>query len=94
MKEYDRKSCNVGLSLDTTKTDMTRKGIKRTDGDFPVSWVKTYGDKGRVFYTSMGHNDAVYQREDYQKHVLAGLKWAMGDFDMTTESHSLPEPGK
>jgi type 1 glutamine amidotransferase len=90
MKEYDRSKCDVCLSLDTAKTDMTRKGIKRTDGDFPVCWVKNYG-KGRVFYTSMGHNDATYQREDYQKHVLAGLKWAMGDFDMPVESHPLPE---
>lgn len=90
MKEYDRAKCDVGLSLDTAKTDMTRPGIKRTDGDFPICWVKNYG-KGRVFYTSLGHNDAIYQREDYQKHVLAGLKWVMGDFDMPVESHPLPE---
>jgi type 1 glutamine amidotransferase len=94
MKEYDRSKCDVCMSLDTTKTDMTRKGIKRTDGDFPVSWVKTYGKAGRVFYTSMGHNDATYEREDYQKHVLAGLRWVMGDFDMDVKSHPLPAGGK
>ena len=50
MKEYDRSKCDVCMSLDTTKTDMTRQGIKRTDGDFPVSWVKTYGKGARVLH--------------------------------------------
>jgi uncharacterized protein len=60
-------------------------------GTFPVSWSRTYG-KGRVFYTSLGHRDdlwdpqtpANYARrnspevaEAFQQHVLAGIKWAL-----------------
>lgn len=72
---YDRKKQDVLLSLDTDETDMTKKGIKCTDKDFAVAWTKSYG-KGRVFYTSLGHNDAVWKDPRYQAHLMAGLAWA------------------
>ena len=47
--------------------------------------------KGRVFYTSMGHREDVWDptwardrknskevAEAYQKHILNGIKWALG----------------
>lgn len=74
---YDRSKCEVLLSLDTSKTDMTKKGVKRTDGDFAVAWIKPYGE-GRVFYTSLGHNQAVWRDERFQKHLVAGIEWASG----------------
>ncbi len=72
---YSREKLTVLLSIDTDKTDMTKPNIKRTDKDFAVAWTKTYG-KGRVFYTSLGHNDAVWHDPRFQAHVLAGLNWA------------------
>ena len=48
---YTRKDLRILLSLDVTRTDMTKKGIKREDGDFAVSWVRGYG-KGKLFYCS------------------------------------------
>jgi type 1 glutamine amidotransferase len=75
---YDRAKCEVLLSLDTSKTDMTKPGVKRTDGDFAVSWIKPYG-KGRVFYTSLGHNENVWRDKRYQAHLLAGIEWAAGE---------------
>jgi type 1 glutamine amidotransferase len=79
---YDRSKLNVLISIDTAKTDMKRPGIKRTDGDFAVAWTKPYG-KGRVFYTSLGHNEAVWNDPRYQAHLLAGIEWAMGKGDAT-----------
>jgi len=59
-------------------------------GDYPVSWCKEFG-KGRVFYTSLGHREDVWDptwerdrknskevAEAYQKHILGGIKWALG----------------
>nr|MBA3273180.1 ThuA domain-containing protein [Chthoniobacterales bacterium] len=74
---YDRNNCEVLLSLDTSKTDMTKSGIKRTDGDFAVAWIKPYGE-GRVFYTSLGHNQAVWRDKRFQEHLVAGIDWASG----------------
>jgi type 1 glutamine amidotransferase len=43
----------------------------------PVSWCREYG-KGKVFYTSLGHNIYVWEMPEYQQHILGGIKWALG----------------
>ena len=45
-------------------------------GFWPISWCKKYGD-GRVFYTALGHEDAVWESSDFQLHLLGGIKWAL-----------------
>jgi len=64
----------------------------KTVGDYPISWCRQFG-KGRVFYTSLGHREDVwdpntaegFKRENpkevseaYQKHLLGGIEWALG----------------
>ena len=56
---YSRDNLRVLLTLDIDKTDMNKKGINRTDGDFAISWVRNWG-KGRVFYCSLGHNHHIF----------------------------------
>lgn len=75
---YSRDKLRVLLSIDTTKTDMTKKGIHRTDGDFAVSWLRDYG-KGRVYYCSLGHREDVYWNPTVLKYYLAGIQYACGD---------------
>lgn len=76
-RNYSRKDVRVLMSLDTSSVDMTDKRIKRTDKDFAVTWVKNYG-KGRVFYSSLGHENMVLDRKDIQQMWLEAIKWAMG----------------
>lgn len=76
---YNSKSVHMLLRLDTEKTDMTRKGIKRTDGDFGISWARHW-EKGRVFYSSLGHNHEIYWHPKVVRHYLAGIQWALGDY--------------
>ncbi len=46
--------------------------------DTAVSWYRTPG-KGRVFYTNFAKEDADYTNATIgQKHILAGLGWAIG----------------
>ncbi|MEX2382867.1 MAG: ThuA domain-containing protein [Opitutales bacterium] len=49
----------------------------RKPGDYPIAWTKNYSE-GRVFYTSLGHRDDVWESEDYQKHLIGGIRWALG----------------
>ncbi|MBM3863512.1 MAG: ThuA domain-containing protein [Verrucomicrobia bacterium] len=77
---YDSKSVHMLLRLDTARTDMTRPGIKRTDGDFGVSWARHW-EQGRVFYTSIGHNHEMYWHPKVVRHYLAGIQWALGDLN-------------
>ena len=76
---YDSKAVHMLLRLDTEKTDMTRNGIKRTDGDFGIAWARHW-DKGRVFYCSLGHNHEIYWNPKVIRHYLAGIQWALGDY--------------
>jgi hypothetical protein len=46
-------------------------------GHFPVSWCRLYGE-GKIFYTSLGHREDVWENDNYQKHILGGIKWALG----------------
>lgn len=75
---YDSKAVHMLLRLDTEKTKMDLKGIKRTDKDFGVAWIRHW-DKGRVFYCSIGHNHDMYWHPKVVSHYLAGIQWALGD---------------
>ncbi len=79
-KPYDSKAVHMLLRLDTEKTDMTVKGIKRTDNDFGVAWARHW-EKGRVFYCSLGHNHEIYWNPKVLGHYLAGTQWALGDYE-------------
>jgi type 1 glutamine amidotransferase len=46
----------------------------------PVSWIRDYG-KGRLFYTNFGHNDATWKDSMFQRHMLEGIAWSLGQFD-------------
>ena len=78
---YDSKAVHMLLRLDTEKTDMTRGGIKRKDGDFGVAWARHW-EKGRVFYCSIGHNHEMYWNPKILSHYLAGIQWALGDYQV------------
>jgi type 1 glutamine amidotransferase len=43
----------------------------------PMSWYHTY-DGGRAFYTELGHTEESYQDPLYLKHILGGIKYAIG----------------
>ncbi|MCX6937903.1 MAG: ThuA domain-containing protein [Verrucomicrobia bacterium] len=77
---YSREKQRVLLSLDMSKTQNARPAdkIKRTDNDFPVSWIHTEG-KGRVFYTSLGHNEDIFYVRPVLSHLLEGIRYALGD---------------
>lgn len=78
---YDSKSVHMLLRLDTEKSDMKVGGIKRTDGDFGVAWARPW-EKGRVFYCSLGHNHEIYWNPKVLSHYLAGIQWALGDYQV------------
>lgn len=80
---YSRENLRILLVLDTRKTDMNKQGIKRTDNDFAIAWVRGYG-KGRVFYSALGHNTPIYTTSQVLQHFLDGIQFAMGDLPADT----------
>ena len=83
LQEQDlRGRLRVLLSIDTEKTDMGPKRrilpVRRADLDFPMTWIKSH-EKGRVFYSSLGHNPHIFWHEGLLAHFLAGIQYALGD---------------
>jgi type 1 glutamine amidotransferase len=76
-KDFSRERVRVLMSLDTGSVDLTKPGVRRADKDFATAWWRSFG-RGRVFYTALGHRPEVWQDERFQRHLLEGLRWAMG----------------
>ena len=76
-KPYDRRNVDVLARLDPASVDLTDPDVHRTDADFPVAWIKPYGN-GRVFYSYLGHTDAAWDDPRVQALYLEGIKWAIG----------------
>ena len=62
---------------------------RRPDGDFPVAWAKTYG-RGRVFVSSLGHVEAIWDDPVLSNFQLEGIKWALG----LTDADVTPDPAQ
>ncbi|MGJ8657646.1 MAG: ThuA domain-containing protein [Akkermansiaceae bacterium] len=75
---YDSNKVTMLLRLDADASDKPKNGIKRKDKDFGVSWVKPH-KKGRVFYSSLGHNDHIYWNKNVLKHYYNGIIYALGE---------------
>ncbi len=70
MKSFERARVSGLLTLDKHPND-------KTPGDFPIAWCRQFG-KGKIFYTSLGHREDVWENPVYQKHILGGIRWALG----------------
>ena len=85
LKSFHRPEVHGLLTLD-------KEPNQKTPGDYPISWCKQFG-KGRVFYTSLGHREDIWDSETgpgfkrsnstelsaaYQQHLLNGIKWSLG----------------
>jgi type 1 glutamine amidotransferase len=92
---YARDRQRVLLSLDMSHPENERPPEKlfRADRDFPIAWVKGEG-RGRVFYSSLGHNPDVFMTPEPMRHFLAGLQFALGDLaaDVTLSAALNPAP--
>jgi hypothetical protein len=77
---YTRADRRVLLSLDLSDpaTGSVQKGVKRTDKDFAVAWIRNHG-QGRVFYCSLGHAENVFQDPGVLRFYLDGIQFALGD---------------
>jgi type 1 glutamine amidotransferase len=65
--------------------------VQKTDGmvgpmyhrpPFPSTWARRH-ERGRVFYTSMGHREDVWTNPIFQKILLGGISWAARQVEAT-----------
>lgn len=56
------------------------KGAMYERPTFPATWARKH-EKGRVYYTSMGHREDVWENPLFQQMLLGGLAWAFGNVE-------------
>jgi len=68
---------------------MDTQGMQGKDYErppFPSTWARRHG-KGRVFYTSMGHREDVWDNPKFQKMLVGAFGWAFGDAEAETPAN-------
>ena len=93
MKNYSRVNTHVLMRLDPEKLDLKNPKVHRKDSDFAVTWAKMYG-KGRVFYSTLGHVEANWDKPEMQTMLTEAIQWAMGIGNPDITPRPLPGASK
>ena len=85
-KEFSRSNSRVLLRLDLSKMPSNAE-VHAKERDLALAWAKTYG-KGRVFYSSLGHDSSTWDNRDVAQMYFEAIKWALG----ITDGDATPRP--
>ncbi len=89
---YNYKNIQPDLKILAYLDESTYEG--GTNGsNHPIAWYHEY-DGGRAFYTGGGHEDSSFSEPDFLKHLLGGLKYAIGNNAPLnySKAYSKPKP--
>jgi type 1 glutamine amidotransferase len=73
-RDWSRERVHVLARLDPRSVDVGRG--KRPDHDYALAWSRQEGE-GRVVYTALGHEPAVWADERFRIHLLGAIEWAL-----------------
>ncbi len=73
---YSYKKLNKDVHVLLTIDETSYKGGHKM-GEHPMAWYHDY-DGGRAWYTELGHTNESYAEDNYLKHILAGIQYAIG----------------
>jgi type 1 glutamine amidotransferase len=76
IRDFDERGSHVLLRLNEASVDLTRSGVRRQPYGWPLAWTRSYG-QGRVFYTALGHEGAVWRDSRYQRMLLNAILWTI-----------------
>lgn len=88
-ESYNRKKCRVLMRINPKKSPITtNQGKKmqhliRQDGDYATVYIKSFG-KGRVAYSTVGHQENNYYDSKHQELYLRLLQFCCGDLKADT----------
>jgi type 1 glutamine amidotransferase len=77
---YSLKNFAPDLHIILVQDTQGMKGADYERPNFPATWARKH-EKGRVFYTSMGHRDDVWTNPIFQALLLGGISWAVGNVE-------------
>ena len=75
ISDFDYRGSRVLLRLDQASVDLNKSGVHRRFYGWPLASNRSYG-QGRVFYTALGHEEAVGDPR-YQQILLKAILWTV-----------------
>lgn len=81
---YAQKNLASDLHVIIAHDTAGMKGKMYERPNFPQTWARMH-DKGRVFYSSMGHREDVWENPLYQGLLVGAMKWITGQVDLSIE---------
>ena len=78
---YGQKYLADDLHVILTQVTDGMKGKDYERESFPETWARMHG-QGRVFYTSMGHREDVWENPKFQGLLIGALMWATGQVNL------------
>ena len=88
---YNFRNINKDIKVLISIDEKSYNGGKNGD-NHPMAWYHAF-DGGRVFYTELGHTDESYADPLSLKHILGGIKYAMGENKADySKAHSVYAP--
>ncbi len=74
---YNYKNLNPDVKVLISLDEKSYTGGENGD-NHPIAWYHEF-DGGRAFYTGMGHTNEAYSDQLFLKHLLGGIKYAIGN---------------
>ena len=74
ISDFDYRHAHVLLQLDPRSVDPTLDTVRPRFYGWPLAWTRSYG-QGRVFYTALGHEPAVWRDPRYQQLLSNAILW-------------------
>jgi cytochrome c len=74
---YNFRNYEPDLQILLSVSDSSYNGGSHPGNAHALSWCHEY-DGGRAFYTALGHIPEAYNESVFQKHLLGGLRYAIG----------------
>jgi type 1 glutamine amidotransferase len=71
-----RPDATVLLRADKSSLDMLVPGARVPDIGLPLCWCFTE-ERGRVFYSALGHFPSSWENPLFLRHVAGGLEWVL-----------------
>lgn len=84
---YNFKKLNPDVKVLIKIDEKSYQGGKNGD-NHPMAWYHEF-DGGRAWYTELGHTEESFKEDNYLKHILGGIQYAIGenknlDYDKAT----------
>jgi uncharacterized protein len=77
IRDFDAAGSQMLLRLDPSSVDLGAPNVRPQAYGWPLAWTRSYG-QGRVFYTALGHEEAVWRDPRYQRMLANAIAWVMG----------------